>query len=508
MRILLVYPEMPDTFYALRHFIELAGKKAAFPPLGLLTVAALLPENWDKKLIDLNIENLTDNALKNTDYVFLSAMNVQEESVRNVIAKSKKAGVKVVAGGPLFTHEFERSPEVDHFILNEAEITLQQFIDDVNKQHPQKFYTSKQFADVSQSPIPLFHLADMKKYLYAIVQYSRGCPYLCDFCDVTALFGRKPRVKSPTQIIRELEALIHNKNVQLILFADDNLIGNKRVLKAELLPALIEWRRQKNPAFYFATQLTVNLADDAELMHLMAEAGFRHIFIGIETPDEESLKVSHKNQNLKRNLLNTIHQIHANGFIISGGFIVGFDTDTEKSFSQMHQFIQKSGIPLPIVNILKAPPGTELFDRMKKENRLVKDFAFEEGDTNISPTMGEEALLKGFLKVIDHIYPPQYSIKRIKTFLTQYQYPKVTVKVSAQWSMVQLPQLIKIFWKLSITDPNRKYFWNLMIWAAKRSHKLIDKAFFYGMMMYQMHQTYLHIKNQVENRLQTIKTEI
>lgn len=501
MRVLLVYPEMPDTFYALKHFIDVAGKKAAFPPLGLLTVAALLPQHWEKKLVDMNVQPLTDEDIKSTDYVFLSAMNVQEESVREILAMCSKHDVKIVAGGPLFTHEYERFEGIHHFVLNEAELTLPPFLADLEAGNAKPIYKAPEFADVTASALPLFEMVDMQHYLYAIVQYSRGCPYLCDFCDVTALFGRKPRTKTPAQIINELEAIEANGDVQLVLFADDNLIGNKRILKSDLLPALIEWRRKKNPGFFFATQLTVNLADDEELMQLLADAGFRHVFIGIETPDEESLKGSHKNQNLKRNMLETIHGIHEKGFIISGGFIVGFDTDTAASFANLRDFIQETGIPLPIVNILKAPPGTELYARMKRENRLTKAFAFEEGDTNIAPVMGEEKVLRGFLEVIEGIYPPQASIKRIRTFLTHHRFTSSTVKIKPSFKLKDLLLLVNVVYQLGIKDPNRKYFWGLIRWTWGYNRKFVDKAFFYGMMMYQMNKTYLHIRSHVEKRL-------
>ena len=250
------------------------------------------------------------------------------------------------------------------------------FLEDLKQGKLQRIYETKEFADITLSPLPEFELADMDKYTAAIVQYSRGCPYLCDFCDVTALFGRRPRTKTSEQIIKELEVLDKQSNLHFVLFADDNLIGNKRILKSDLLPKLIEWRKKKKPGFYFATQLTVNLADDQELMDLLIDAGFRHIFIGIETPDEAGLKGSRKNQNLKRDQLENIHKLHQAGFIIYGGFIVGLDTDTPAIFQQQIDFIQQSGIPLPIVNILKAPPGTELFDRMKREGRLNGEFGF------------------------------------------------------------------------------------------------------------------------------------
>jgi radical SAM superfamily enzyme YgiQ (UPF0313 family) len=497
---------MPDTFYALKHFIYVAGKKAAFPPLGLLTVAALLPEQWEKKMVDLNVTSLTDEDIAWADYLFLSAMNVQEESVRAILKQCENKSIKIVAGGPLFTHEHERFSGVDHFILNEAELTLPPFLDDIKTGSPKPIYQSAEFADVTQSPLPKFELINMKDYLYAIVQYSRGCPYLCDFCDVTALFGRKPRTKTPQQIITELETIEKNGNVQLVLFADDNLIGNKRILKTELLPAIIEWRKRTNPGFFFATQLTVNLADDEELMQLLADAGFRHVFIGIETPDEESLKGSHKNQNLKRNMLETIHRIHEKGFIISGGFIVGFDTDTEKSFDLMRDFIQASGIPLPIVNVLKAPPGTELYERMKREKRLIKDFAFEEGDTNIAPVMGEERVFNGFIKVIEGIYTPEHAMKRIQTFFTHHRFTSATVKIKPKIAWSDALLAFRVLYLLGIKDANRIYFWKLFFWTLRYNRKFADKAVFYGMMLYQMHQTYLHIRAQVEHNLAQSKT--
>jgi radical SAM superfamily enzyme YgiQ (UPF0313 family) len=473
------------------------GKKAAFPPLGLLTVSAMLPQKWEKKLVDLNVQPLLDEDIQWADYVFISAMNVQELSVREIIEQCKKNNAIIVAGGPLFTHEHERFKEIDHFVLNEAEITLPPFLKDLQEGKPLPLYESASFADVSTTPLPDLGLINMEHYLYAIVQYSRGCPYLCDFCDVTALYGRKPRVKSAPQMIAELEAVDRSGNVQLVLFADDNLIGNKRVLKDELLPALINWRKTHNPSFYFATQLTVNLADDDELMQLLLDAGFRHVFIGIETPQEDSLKIAHKNQNLKRDLLSTIHEIHHKGFIISGGFIVGFDTDNEASFSNQIEFIQASGIPLPIVNILKAPPGTELFARMKKENRISRPFAFAEGETNIKPVMGEPALFKGFQHVIDHIYTNKHSYQRLKTFFKHHRYPKTTVKIKAKFTLAEVKIALNVIYKLGIKSKHRFHFWKLLAWVTFFNWKFLDKGVFYAIMMFQMQQTHRKISAQM-----------
>lgn len=489
---------MPDTFYAMKHFIQVIGKKAAYPPLGLLTIASLLPKEWSKKLVDTNLTDLNTKDLAWADYVFISAMNVQEESVREIVALCNKEGAKIIAGGSLFTHEYERFPNIDHFILNEGEITLPLFLKDLEQGNPQPIYKTNEFADVTLSPIPSFELANMDEYIYSIVQFSRGCPYMCDFCDVTALFGRKPRTKSSEQIINELEALERQSDVSLVLFADDNLIGNKRILKSDLLPALIEWRKRKKPSFFFATQLTINLVDDEELMHLLLEAGFRHIFIGIETPDESGLKGSKKSQNLKRNQLDNIKKLHSAGFIISAGFIVGFDTDTPSIFQQQIDFIQESGIPLPIVNILKAPPGTELFERIKREGRLSKQFAFAEGETNITPAMDEKVLYDGFINLINNIYSPEKSYQRLIQFFTTYSFPKTTVKVPEKLTLKSVWMILRIIYLLGIKDTNRKYFWKLILWTFKNNRKFLDKAILYGIMIYQMHQTSLHIEETVK----------
>jgi radical SAM superfamily enzyme YgiQ (UPF0313 family) len=486
MNCLLVYPEMPDTFYAMKHLARYAGKKAPFPPLGLMTVAAMLPKTWQLKLVDLNVEPLSNRDLAWADLVLLSAMNVQEESVRSILAQCQLAGVKIIAGGPLFTHEFERFAEVDHFVLNEAELTLPEFLEDLAKGEAKKMYTTTAFADVTQSPLPRYDLVNMDHYIYAIVQYSRGCPYLCDFCDVTALFGRKPRTKTPEQIIAELNLIRQHSRTNAILFADDNLIGNKRILKSELLPALIEWQKQAPFGFYLATQVTINLADDPELMRLMLDAGFRSLFIGIETPQEDSLKDSRKNQNLKRDLISTIKTLHGHGFIIYGGFILGFDTDTEASFENMRAFIQESGIPMPIVNILKAPPGTELFDRMKREGRLIKDFAFEEGDTNIRTVMPESELLQGFLEVLDGIYAPQNALLRMQKFLRDYRYSNSKVRIKSQMGWAEYRTAIRLLFKLFVLNPARKYAWK-HFWHALRQHRpYLESSVFHGLLMYQM----------------------
>lgn len=500
MNALLVYPEMPDTFYSFLHMNRVAGTKATFPPLGLLTVAAMMPEGWERRLVDLNVRPLSERDLAWADMVFLSAMNVQEQSVQEILATCDEAGVPVVAGGPLFTHEHERFDGVSHYVLNEAEVTFPRFLDDLERGAPEAMYTSAEFADVACAPVPDLSLIDPADYLYAIVQYSRGCPYMCDFCDVTALYGRRPRTKTFEQIRVELEALMEAGSTYAVLFADDNLIGNKRRLKEEFLPKLIAWRREVECPFYFATQLTINLVDDEELMQLLLEAGFRHVFIGIETPEEASLDGSRKTQNLRRDLLENIHRLHRKGFVVAGGFIVGFDTDTEEVFDRQIRFIQESGIPLPIVNILKAPPGTELFERMKREGRLTRDFAFTEGETNIATGMDPEMLYDGFAQLTRAVHGTEGSYERIIRFFETYRFAEVDTKIRVPISWKHVRIAARLFFFLGIRYPRRSRFWAYLRWALRNDRRYLDMAVQYAAMTYQMACTSEHI-------LQTVRRE-
>jgi len=481
---------MPSTFWTMDHLVEMVGKKASYPPLGLLTVAALLPEAWNKRLVDLNIEDLDDEALRWADYVFIGAMNVQVRSAREVIDRCKQAGVKIVAGGPLFTHEHAVFDGVDHFILNEAEVTLPLFLADLEAGSPKALYATPLFADVHQTPVPMWSLADLDQYAYTIVQYSRGCPYMCDFCDVTALFGRKPRTKTAEQMVAELEALGDLSRFGMVLFADDNLIGNKKSLRDSLLPALIDWRARTNPPVGFATQVTINLVDDEELMKLMLEAGFRHIFSGIETPEEGSLLASQKRQNLRRNLLENVNHLHEAGFIVTAGFIVGFDTDTPESFQRQIDFIQDSGIVIATINLLKAPPGTELYTKMRKAGRLIEPFDFDENESNIIPVMDPKALHEGFDFVLRHVYSPEYVYRRAITFMKAYPGPKVKHKISRpfQWRAVSI--FFRIMYRVGIIGKDRRYFWKLFLWTLRHRPGYLEYSFFFATLGLQFQKMY------------------
>ncbi len=473
MKALLIYPAFPDTFWSFRHSLKFIHKKAAFPPLGLVTVSAMLPQEWSKRLVDLNVTKLSDEDLAWADYVFISAMVVQRKSTRETITRCKQAGLTVVAGGPLFSAEYELFDEVDHFVLNEAELTLPPFLADFENGCLQRIYTTGEYADIQQTPVPEWELIDRKRYASMSIQFSRGCPFNCDFCNVTALFGHRPRIKTAAQIITELDSLYHHGWRGQVFFVDDNFIGNKKYLMTELLPALIEWQKGKK-GFLFNTEASINLADNEDLMLTMVEAGFDTVFIGIETPDENSLAECNKKQNKGRDLIESVKRIQRTGLQVQGGFIVGFDSDGPSIFQRQIDFIQNSGIVTAMVGLLQAPPGTKLYERLKREGRLKGLLSGDnvDGTTNIIPKMDMGQLLKGYEKILHSIYRPRPYYKRIKTFLREYKAPKISTKLDLQRFLAFFRTAIRI----GIFGKERIQYWNLMVWTLCRCPKLLPLA--------------------------------
>ena len=473
MKILLVYPEFPDTFWSFKHALKFIQKKAGAPPLGLLTVAAMLPAGWEKRLVDLNLRDLAEEDLAWADYVFISAMVVQRESVRAVLKRCKTAGVRVVAGGPLFTMEHEHFPDVDHFILNEAEETLAPFLQDLEQGQVRGVYASKEFPDLHQTPVPLWQLADLRHYETISIQFSRGCPFHCDFCNVTALLGHSPRTKTAAQVIAELDSLYALGWRKSIFFVDDNFIGNKKQIKSEVLPALIEWRKGKS-GMPFSTEVSINLADDLELLEMMVQAGFDTVFVGIETPNEASLAECSKNQNKGRDLVESVKQLQRAGLQVQGGFIVGFDNDSPSIFQQQIDFIQKSGIVTAMVGLLQAPLGTRLYERMQKEGRLVHEFSGDnvDGSTNIIPRMGLEPLREGYRKILNQLYAPKFYYERVLTFLREYQPRRIRV----HWDLQYILALWRSIYQLGIRGVERVQYWRLFFWTLFRRPRLFPLA--------------------------------
>jgi len=473
MKVLFVYPEFPDTFWSFKHALKFIRKKAGSPPLGLLTVAAMLPAEWEKQLVDLNVTSLTEEELEWADYVFISAMVVQRESARATIKRCKTAGVKVVAGGPLFTMEHEQFPDVDHFVLNEAEETLTPFLQDLEQGRARRVYTSDEFPDIHQTPIPLWKLANLNHYDSVSIQFSRGCPFNCDFCNVTSLLGHRPRTKTAAQIIAELDSIYALGWRRSIFFVDDNFIGNKKYIKNQMLPALIEWRKVKL-GMRFSTEASINLADDPELLSLMVQAGFDTVFVGIETPNEDSLTECSKNQNKGRDLVESVKQLQRAGLQVQGGFIVGFDNDSPSIFQQQIDFIQKSGIVTAMVGLLQASLGTRLYERMRQEGRLVNEFSGDnvDGSTNIISRMGLETLREGYREILGHIYAPKFYYERVLTFLRDYNPPKIRFNPDPQYILA----LWRSIYQLGIRGVERVQYWRLFFWTLFKRPRLFPLA--------------------------------
>jgi radical SAM superfamily enzyme YgiQ (UPF0313 family) len=459
MNILLVYPEYPDTFWSFKHSLKFIAKKAAFPPLGLLTVAAMLPDGWRKKLVDLNVDPLTDEQLAWADLVFLSAMIVQKESALQIIARCKAQGKKIVAGGPVFTTQHEQFADVDHFVLNEAEITLPLFLNDLAAGHLRPVYSSKERPDISKTPVPLWSLIDIRNYASMAVQYSRGCPFNCEFCDIIIMNGRIPRVKSPAQMKREFQALFDAGWRKSVFIVDDNFIGNTHQVK-QLLPVLIKWQQEHRFPFTLLTEVSVNLANDEELMQLMSAANFFKVFLGLETPNQDSLVECGKKQNTAGSLAEVVETIHRHGMQVMGGFIVGFDHDPENIFDMQVRFIQQVGVVTAMVGILTALPQTRLWHRLKAEGRLLSDATGEntDGRLNFKPKMEKEKLIEGYQKLLTTLYSPKYYYQRINTFLNNYT-PTARTRISRE----DLLAFMRSAWRLGILSKARFRYWRLIV---------------------------------------------
>jgi len=476
MKVLLLFPEYPMTFWSFKYALRFVSKKASFPPLGLLTIAAMFPEEWDVRLVDMNVRKLRDEDITWADYIFVSGMIIQLESAKKALERCKSFGKTVVAGGPLFNgcgDEFDGL--VDHFVLNEAEVTLPGFLRDLEAGALQKVYTSSEWGDLTSSPAPRRDLIDPDYYAAMNIQYSRGCPFDCEFCNITTLFGRTPRTKTADQILTELDGIYEVGWRAGVFIVDDNFIGNKRKLKQEILPAMIDWmERHKNP-FTFITEVSINLSDDPELMDLMVRAGFDTVFVGIESPNEESLNECDKRANRGRNMVESIHVMQRAGLEVQGGFIVGFDNDPPDIFDRMIDFIQESSVGTAMVGLLTALPNTKLYERLMREGRLIERTSGNNLDLkmNFLPRMNYEILSDGYKNLLERIYSPKYYYARVRNFLKTY--PKDRNKhVELRYSYVMaLPKSIV---RLGIIGRERIQYWRLFFWTLFRRPKLFPYA--------------------------------
>lgn len=474
MKILLVYPKYPDTFWSFRHALKFISRKAAFPPLGLLTVASLLPQDWDKRLVDLNVRRLQERDLEGIDYVFLSAMLVQQESVREVVDLCHRKKVPVVAGGPLFmTLEEGHYEEIDHLVLGEAEVTLPMFLKDLAEGRPQKRYVSDHRPDLTQTPLPSWDLISFRDYATMPIQYSRGCPFNCDFCDIIIMNGRIPRTKEDGQMIKELDALYDRGWRGTVFIVDDNFIGNKKKVKS-LLPKVIEWNRNRRYPFNFITEASLNLADDEELLRMMSEANFSQVFLGLETPNKGSLTECNKLQNTERDLVASVKRIQNAGIEVMGGFIVGFDNDPPNIFEQQIQFIHKIGVVTAMVGVLQAVPGTRLYQRLKEQGRLLMNPTgnHTDGQLNFIPKMDVQTLMEGYRRIVDTLYAPRNYYERVLTFLREYR----PCSKGRRFHLRDIKAFVRSLLVLGLFEKDRTHYWKLLTKAFLRHRKAFPET--------------------------------
>lgn len=473
MKILLVYPEYPETFWSFKHALRYVSKKAAFPPLGLLTVAAMFPEDWERRLVDLNVKPLKDSDIQWADYVFVSGMIVQRESAERIIDKCRKLGVKVVAGGPLFTSRPDEFPLVDHLVLGEGEVTFPEFLEDLKQGNPKRIYETARRPAMAESPVPQWNLIDKKHYVSLAVQYSRGCPFNCEFCDIIILNGRVPRTKSAEQLLREFEALYQWGWRGPLFVVDDNFIGNKRHVKV-VLREVIRWMKLRNYPFALFTEASLNLAEDDELLSLMVEAGFNKVFIGLETPEEASLVECSKLQNTSRDQVALVRKVQQAGLEVLGGFIIGFDNDPPSIFETQIRFIQSLGVVTAMVGLLNALPGTKLYNRLKEEGRLLRDSSGNNTDISVNfiTKMDTKTLIEGYKKVLENIYSTRSYYDRIYTFLESYR----PAPRKSRILMSDVFAFFKSIWFLGIVGRGKRYYWKLIVKSLLKYPRAFPEA--------------------------------
>ncbi len=461
MKILFVYPLVSETFWSFKHALRLVRKKAAFPPLGALTVAAMLPVSWEKRLVDLNVRDLRDEELLWADYVFISAMIAQKSSTLQVAGRCQRLGVKMVGGGPLFRAYPDDFTDFDSLVFGEAESIIPQLAKDMEKGRLARFYSASGFPDLDSAPPPLWDLIDLKDYATMSVQYSRGCPFNCEFCDVIVMNGRVPRVKRNEQVLAELDALHARGWRGSVFIVDDNFIGNKEKVKG-LLKALIAWQKNGQHRMNFFTEASVNLAEDPELMSLMVQAGFNKVFLGLETPVEDALRECGKAQNLRRSLSESVLAIQGSGLAVMGGFIIGFDNDPPDVFQKQVNFIQKNGIVTAMIGLLTAIPGTRLYTRLEEEGRMLfkssGDNTDVDGSLNFITRMDRTKIIEGYRWVMNSVYSPEMYYNRILAFLRTYR-PRAKTYLENSDLMI----FARSLWYLGIVDnKSRNYYWKLL----------------------------------------------
>ena len=463
IKVLMVWPRFPASYWSLGEATEIVPERSLVPPLGLITVAALCPKQWTIRLIDLAFQELTDKDLLWADLLMVSAMQVQHNDARRTLERASKLRRRTMIGGPYASSEPEALlPLADHVVVGEPDEIFPEIAADLEGGSARRLYRVIEKPDVSRTPVPRFDLLALNKYTLMAVQFSRGCPFTCEFCDIITLYGRRPRTKSPAQMIGELDALLHLGWRKDIFIVDDNFIGN-HIAALDLARALEQWQRQNQYPFRFGTEASIDLASRPELLDAMVKANFWRVFIGIETPSAASLKETKKFQNLRRDLLDSIRFIQQHGLWVMGGFIVGFDNDEADIFDRQIEFIERAAIPWAMTGALQAPPTTPLYDRMKREGRLIQS-SLE--PSNFSPpnfrtVLPLPELLDGLKRMLLTLYDPRRYYERVLDSLERWQ-ARPEQRVSALSFVYRLRVVFKSVWRQGVLSGYRRAYWDFL----------------------------------------------
>jgi radical SAM superfamily enzyme YgiQ (UPF0313 family) len=485
---LLLWPEFTYSFWSYRETNRMVGAKALTPPLGLLTVAALLPADWELRLVDMNVRELREDDWAFADLVMISAMIVQEEAVLELVREAEGRGKTVVVGGPYVTSVPERvlAAGGDYVVQGEGESAVPRLLAAMAKGKT-GLVTSGERPDLRYSPIPRYDLVNLNDYGSATLQTSRGCPFDCEFCDIVNLFGRTPRYKSPEQVTREMEAIYRQGKRGGVFIVDDNFIGNRGHAKS-IVEALIGWQAERNEPFSFFSQVSVNIGRDEEMIDLLTAANFNGVFVGVESPDEAALLQANKHQNIKNAPLEMLDMVRRNGLTVIGSFILGLDGESSEAWRSISDFVEASAMPIVMLNLMNAPPNTRLWDRLEKEGRLKKDYIFGKDlilFMNARPSRNENDLLRDYVRMVDYLYEPSRFMARAYRYvlgtrptrraLGREQPVAISNRKSirdphafyAQWK--ELTAFLTIAWRQGVLRPTRGQFWRQLLGVARRN---------------------------------------
>ncbi len=461
IKVLMVWPRFPLSYWSLGDVTQIVLERSLMPPLGLITVAALCPKQWTVRLVDRAFEDLSDEDLLWSDLVMVSAMQVQQVDVRRTLEHASRLGRRTMIGGPYASSEPEALlPLADHVVVGEPDEIFGEITSDIEAGSARKLYRVTDKPDVRRTPVPRFDLLALDKYTLMAVQFSRGCPFTCEFCDIITLYGRRPRTKSSTQLIGELDVLLRLGWRNEIFIVDDNFIGNHKAA-LELSKELEQWQRRNRYPFAFATEASIDLASRPELLNAMVKANFHRVFIGIETPSAESLRGAKKFQNLRRDVLDSVRFIQQNGLWVMGGFIVGFESDQPDIFDRQIEFIEQAAIPWAMVGVLQAPPATPLYERMKREGRLVENgpefsnFA----PPNFRTVLPLPELLRGLRRILLTLYDQRRFYERVLDSLERWQ-ARPEQKAAALSFLYRFRVVLKSIWRQGVLADYRRAYWH------------------------------------------------